>query len=80
MLPEVVEFVRSTVAEAQADSVCWAIDKVVPRRAEHRVLLGAVRKLALEIAGAEDRTLPVAEPAPWRRPSLAVCSECYAVG
>jgi 3-oxoadipate enol-lactonase len=59
--PEVAEFIRSTVAAARADSVCWAIDSVVPRRAEHRALLGAIRKPVLVIAGEEDRTFPVAE-------------------
>jgi 3-oxoadipate enol-lactonase len=59
--PEVVEFVRSTVAAARADSVCWAIDSVVPRRTEHRALLGAIRKPVLVMDGEEDRTLPVAE-------------------
>jgi 3-oxoadipate enol-lactonase len=61
----VVEFIRSTVAAAvaaaHADSVCWAIDSVVPRRAEHRALLGAIRKPVLVMAGEEDRTFPVAE-------------------
>jgi 3-oxoadipate enol-lactonase len=59
--PEVVEYIRSTVAAARADSVCWAIDSVVPRRAEHRALLGAIRKPVLVVAGEEDRTFPVAE-------------------
>ena len=59
--PEVVEFIRSTVAAARADSVCWAIDSVVPRRAEHRALLGAIRKPVLVMTGEEDRTFPVAE-------------------
>jgi 3-oxoadipate enol-lactonase len=59
--PEVVEFIRSTVAAARADSVCWAIDSVVPRRTEHHALLGAIRKPVLVIAGEEDRTFPVAE-------------------
>jgi 3-oxoadipate enol-lactonase len=59
--PEVVEFIRSTVAAARADSVCWAIDSVVPYRAEHRALLGAIRKPVLVVAGEEDRTFPVAE-------------------
>ncbi|MDB6045493.1 MAG: alpha/beta hydrolase [Gammaproteobacteria bacterium] len=61
MKPEVVEYIRSTVAAARADSVCWAIDSVVPRRTEHRALLGAIRKPVLVIAGDEDRTFPVAE-------------------
>ena len=59
--PEVVEFIRSTVAAARADSVCWAIDSIVPYRAEHRALLGAIRKPVLVVAGEEDRTFPVAE-------------------
>jgi 3-oxoadipate enol-lactonase len=59
--PEVVEYIRSTVAAARADSVCWAVDSVVPRRAEHRALLGAIRKPVLVMAGEEDRTFPVAE-------------------
>src|SRR6266446_7237688 len=59
--PEVAEFIRSTVAAARADSVCWAIDSVVPRRTEHRGLLGAIRKPVLVVAGEEDRTFPVAE-------------------
>ena len=59
--PEVAEFIRSTVAAAQADSVCWAIDSVVPRRTEHLALLGAIRKPVLVVAGEEDRTFPVAE-------------------
>jgi 3-oxoadipate enol-lactonase len=59
MKPEVVEYIRSTVAAARADSVCWAIDSVVPRRTEQRALLGAIRKPVLVIAGDEDRTFPV---------------------
>src|SRR5258708_39584706 len=59
--PEVAEFIRSTVAAAQADSVCWAIDSVVPRRTDHLALLGAIRKPVLVVAGEEDRTFPVAE-------------------
>lgn len=59
--PEVVEFIRSTVAAARPDSVCWAIDSVVPRRTDHHALLGAIRKPVLVVAGEEDRTFPVAE-------------------
>jgi 3-oxoadipate enol-lactonase len=59
--PEVVEFIRSTVAAARADSVCWAIDSVVPYRTDHHALWGAIRKPVLVIAGEEDRTFPVAE-------------------
>jgi 3-oxoadipate enol-lactonase len=59
--PKVVEFIRSTVAAARADSVCWAIDSVVPRRTEHRALLGTIRKPVLVMTGEEDRTFPVAE-------------------
>jgi 3-oxoadipate enol-lactonase len=59
--PEVVEYIRSTVGAARADSVCWAIDSVVPRRVEHRALLSAIHKPVLVVAGEEDRTFPVAE-------------------
>jgi 3-oxoadipate enol-lactonase len=59
--PEVAEYIRATVAAARADSVCWAIDSVVPRRTEHLALLGAIRKPVLVVAGEEDRTFPVAE-------------------
>jgi 3-oxoadipate enol-lactonase len=59
--PEVVEYIRSTVAAARADSVCWAVDSIVPYRAEHRALLAAIRKPVLVVAGEEDRTFPVAE-------------------
>jgi 3-oxoadipate enol-lactonase len=59
--PEIAGYIRSTVAAARADSVCWAIDSVVPRRADHRALFGAIRKPILVMTGEEDRTFPVAE-------------------
>jgi 3-oxoadipate enol-lactonase len=59
--PEVAEYIRTTVAAARADSVCWAVDSVVPRRRDHLDLLGAIRRPVLVVAGEEDRTFPVAE-------------------
>lgn len=59
--PEVVAFIRATVAAADAHSVCWAIDSVVPRRTDHLALLGTIRKPVLVMTGEEDRTFPVAE-------------------
>lgn len=59
--PDVVEFIRSTVAAANPASVCWAIDSVVPRRTDHRALLGSIRRPILVMTGDEDRTFAVAE-------------------
>ena len=59
--PEVLAFIRATAAAADPHSVCWAIDSVVPRRADQHALLAAVRSPVLVLTGAEDRTFPVAE-------------------
>lgn len=59
--PEVIDFIRSTVATVNSKSVSWAIESVVPRRADHHQLLGAIDCPTLVIAGQEDRTFPVAE-------------------
>ena len=59
--PAVVQFIRQTVAAANAQSVCWAIDSVVPRRVDHHALLSAISKPVLVMTGEEDRTFPVAE-------------------
>ena len=59
--PDVVAFIRDTVASVNPRSVSWAIESVVPRRADQRQLLGAVQVPVLVIAGDEDRTFPVAE-------------------
>ncbi len=59
--PDVVAFIRDTVAGVAPRSVSWAIESVVPRRADQRQLLGAVQVPVLVVAGDEDRTFPVAE-------------------
>lgn len=59
--PDVVAFIRDTVAGVNPRSVCWAIESVVPRRVDQRQLLGAVRVPVLVVAGDEDRTFAVAE-------------------
>lgn len=59
--PELVAAVRASVASADGRSVAWAIASVVPRRADHRARLAGVQKPVLVVAGAEDRTFPVAE-------------------
>ena len=59
--PQVVDYIRATVTAVNAQSVCWAIDSVVPRRVDQRALMGKIRKPVLVMTGAEDRTFPVAE-------------------
>lgn len=59
--PEVVARIRATVAEADPASVHWAIRSVVPHRIDQHARLAAIRKPVLVVAGAEDRTFPVAE-------------------
>lgn len=59
--PQVVQQIRATVSAVDTQSVCWAVDSVVPRRANHHALLGSITRPVLVVAGEEDRTFPVAE-------------------
>ena len=59
--PDVVAYIRATVAAVDTQSVCWAIDSVVPRRADHHALMGGIISPVLVMTGEEDRTFPVAE-------------------
>ena len=59
--PEVVAYIRATVSAVDTQSVCWAIDSVVPRRTDHHALMGGITSPVLVMTGEEDRTFPVAE-------------------
>jgi 3-oxoadipate enol-lactonase len=59
--PDVVAQIRTALNALDARSVSWAIESVVPRRTDHHMLLRSIRSPVLVIAGAEDRTFPVAE-------------------
>ncbi len=59
--PQVVDYIRATVTAVNPQSVCWAIDSVVPRRVDHRALMGGITSPVLVMTGEEDRTFPVAE-------------------
>lgn len=59
--PEVVERIRAAVAAVDPASVHWAIRSVVPQRVDQHARLARVRAPVLVVAGAEDRTFPVAE-------------------
>lgn len=59
--PDVIDFIRTTVATAKPKSVSWAIESVVPQRIDRHQLLGAIRSPTLVIAGEEDRTFAVSE-------------------
>ncbi|MDP3859841.1 MAG: alpha/beta hydrolase [Stagnimonas sp.] len=59
--PAVVAEIRARVAAADPRSVHWAIRSVVPYRVDQHARLAEVRAPVLVVAGAEDRTFPVAE-------------------
>lgn len=59
--PEVIEQIRATVLSADPRSVHWAIRSVVPERRDRHAQMREVRRPVLVVAGAEDRTFPVAE-------------------
>jgi 3-oxoadipate enol-lactonase len=56
--PDVVAYVRKTVAADDVDSCTWAVRSVVPLRPDQRALLGRVSTPVLVVAGAEDATFP----------------------
>jgi 3-oxoadipate enol-lactonase len=59
--PRVVEQIRESVKHLNARSACWAIYSLVPARPDQRQLFRSIRTPVLVVAGAEDRTFPVAE-------------------
>ena len=59
--PEVIARIRATVAAANPRSVHWAIRSVVPHRQDQRARMAQIQCPVLVLAGAEDRTFPVAE-------------------
>lgn len=59
--PAVVAEIHAAVARLDPASVHWAIRSVVPYRVDQHARLAGVRKPVLVVAGAEDRTFPVAE-------------------
>ena len=59
--PAVVAQIRTAVAACDPASVHWAIRSVVPQRVDQHARLAQVRAPVLVVAGAEDRTFPVAE-------------------
>jgi 3-oxoadipate enol-lactonase len=59
--PQVIETIRKAVTRVDGRSVHWAIRSVVPDRPDQLSLLGTIRRPVLVLAGAEDRTFPVAE-------------------
>jgi 3-oxoadipate enol-lactonase len=56
--PDVVAYVRATVAADDVDSCAWAVRSVVPRRPDQRALLSRVTAPVLVVAGVEDATFP----------------------
>ena len=59
--PQVIETIRKAVTRVDGHSVHWAIRSVVPNRPDQLGLFGTIRTPVLVLAGAEDRTFPVAE-------------------
>ena len=59
--PQVADAIRESIKHLNARSACWAIYSVVPARPDQRKLFQRIRTPVLVIAGAEDRTFPVAE-------------------
>lgn len=59
--PEVIDFIRASVAAVDPRSAHWAVRSVVPYRRDHRALLSQVKSPVLVVAGEEDRTFPVTE-------------------
>jgi 3-oxoadipate enol-lactonase len=59
--PEVVQFVRDTVAAADVRSCAWAVKSVVPSRPDQRALMAKVRTPVLVVAGTEDATFTLPE-------------------
>jgi 3-oxoadipate enol-lactonase len=59
--PDVVAFVRDTVAAVDIDSASWAVKSVVPARPDQRSLFANITTPVLVVAGAEDATFPLPE-------------------
>ena len=59
--PDVVEFVRDTVADVDIESASFAVRSVVPARPDQRSLFANISTPVLVVAGAEDATFPVPE-------------------
>jgi 3-oxoadipate enol-lactonase len=59
--PDVVEFVRDTVADVDIESASFAVRSVVPARPDQRSLFANMSTPVLVVAGAEDATFPVPE-------------------
>lgn len=59
--PQVIAFIRESVAAVNPRSSHWAVRSVVPYRRDHRALLSQVQRPVLVVAGEEDRTFPVTE-------------------
>ncbi|MFF0264718.1 alpha/beta fold hydrolase [Kribbella sp. NPDC004536] len=59
--PEVVATVNELAAKVNIRSGMHAVTSVVPNRPDQRALFGKIRTPVLVVAGAEDKTFPVAE-------------------
>lgn len=59
--PHVGKKIRLALKRVDIHSVYWAVKSVVPARPDQRLLFQTIRTPVLVIAGAEDRTFPVAE-------------------
>ena len=59
--PDVVAFVKKTVAAVEIRSASWAVRSVVPARPDQRSLFAKISTPVLVVAGAEDATFPVPE-------------------
>lgn len=59
--PQVGDFIRASVARANARSVYWAIRSVVPARPDQHALVARIRTPVMVVAGEEDQTFPVPE-------------------
>jgi 3-oxoadipate enol-lactonase len=59
--PDVVATVNELAAKVNVRSGMHAVTSVVPNRPDQRTLFGTIRTPVLVVAGAEDRTFPVAE-------------------
>ena len=59
--PDVVAFVRDTVAGGRHRFGIWAVQSVVPARPDQRSLFAKITTPVLVVAGAEDATFPLPE-------------------
>ena len=59
--PDVIARIRAALTQVNGHSAHWAVESVVPHRPDQRELFHTIHCPVLVVAGAEDRTFPVAE-------------------